>query len=73
MPDIIGEVGDVILKQNGFQSHFHIFYIQERKRHMHSVESSIQASIYMCTHVVWSGLFELMCRMWGTSYTPQLL
>lgn len=68
MPDIIGEVDDVILKQKGFQSHFHIYIYSRAQRYMHSVVWPAFRLSCMCTHLIWSGLLGMMYRMWGTSY-----
>ena len=47
MPDIIEGVGDVLLKQKGFQPHFHIYILKSAKMHTFSSLSSIQASVYV--------------------------
>lgn len=59
MPDNIGEAGDVISKQKGFQSHFHI-YVLRAQRYMHSVVCPAFRHPYISTHLVWSGFLEMM-------------
>lgn len=69
MPDIMGEVGEVVLKQKCFQLHFPIYIL--KGTNVHVVKYSVQywdIHICICAHVVWSEFLELTGRMCGTHY-----